>query len=149
MLRKLLVVLLFCISLPALAQSIYSWKDASGRVHYSDTPPDDGSASTVRNNSAPPAARPARAAPSVAEQELALRKRLAETSEADDKARKDRARDDERQRSCNSAKAQLAGLESGQRMAHFKDDGEKEFLDDDQRSAEIERTRGVVATSCK
>ena len=37
--RKLIAALLVCAALPAVGQSIYSWKDSSGQVHYSDTPP--------------------------------------------------------------------------------------------------------------
>ena len=141
--RKLIAALLVCAALPAVGQSIYSWKDSSGQVHYSDTPPPEGNTRTLKRTPLAPAAKATSAAdqgspaaPSAAEQELAFRKRRAEAAEADEKARKDKARDEERQRDCADAKAQLAGLESGQRLTRFTANGEKEYLDDEQRAIE-------------
>lgn len=38
--RLLNIALLLCISLPATAE-IFTWKDASGKVHFGDKPPDN------------------------------------------------------------------------------------------------------------
>ena len=147
--RKLLSLLLLCLGFPALGQSIFSWKDASGTVHYSDTPPPDGSVRTLTRTQLNAAGSSSQAMPSVIDKELALRKRAAESAEADDKARKTRAADEDRQRNCNVAKAQLQALESGQRMSRFNAAGEREILDDEQRASEIERTRALVDSNCK
>lgn len=41
------VVLALTVSLPAAAADVYSWTDASGGVHYTDTPPTDRQHSSV------------------------------------------------------------------------------------------------------
>lgn len=151
MFHKLLVVLLVCAGQTAFAQSIYSWKDASGQVHYSDTPPPDGKARTVKQPTLAPGktAPTDNAQPSYADKELAFRKRLAEKTEAEEKARKDKADSEQRQRECSASKQHLAGLESGQRVVRFNEAGERIFMDDDERAAEIERTRKAVERICK
>ncbi|HMV17152.1 MAG TPA: DUF4124 domain-containing protein [Zoogloea sp.] len=148
--RALLALLILGASPLVLAQSIYSWKDAAGITHYSDTPPADSTSRRLKQAPlAPPPTAQDGATQSFADKELAFRKRRAEAAEAEDKARKDKARDEDRQRECAAAKSQLAGLESGQRIARFNAAGEKEYLDDAQRDAEIERARRVVENNCK
>ena len=44
---------------------------------------------------------------------------------------------------------QLAALESGQSFSRFDDNGERALLDENERSAEIERTRKAVERTCK
>lgn len=50
--RLSLLVLSLTLALPAAAQ-VYQWRDAQGRINYSDTPPPSGAAKTVK-----PANRP-------------------------------------------------------------------------------------------
>lgn len=154
MLRKLLGLLLACVAPAVLAQTIYSWKDASGRVHYSDSPPPDAQARSIKQ--APLAPRPptaegasANTPPNYAEQEVAFRKRRAEAAEAEDKTRKQKASDEQRERDCTQARQQLTGLESGQPVVRFNDAGERIFIDDDERAAEMARSRQYLERSCK
>mgnify|MGYP003758559719 CR=1 FL=1 len=154
MLRNLLVVLLVCVGQAALAQGIYSWKDASGRVHYSDLPPPEVTVRTVRQAASAPsrAAAPdsTQAAPqSYAEKDLAFRKRRAEAAEAEEKSRKNKAAEDARERDCTEMRRQLAALENGQSFSRFDDAGERTFLDENERNAEIERTRKAMERTCK
>ena len=44
---------------------------------------------------------------------------------------------------------QLATLDSGQRIARVKADGEREILDDEQRAKESRRARDVIASECR
>ncbi|AYH44310.1 DUF4124 domain-containing protein [Azoarcus sp. DN11] len=55
--RLSLLVLSMILALPAAAQ-VYQWRDAQGRINYSDTPPPAGAAKTVK-----PAARSQAPAP--------------------------------------------------------------------------------------
>ena len=50
---------------------------------------------------------------------------------------------------CRAARAHLAALDSGQRIARYKDNGEREILDDQQRAAETRRARDVIASECR
>lgn len=150
---KLLALLLICAVPMASAQSIYSWKDASGRVHYSDNPPPDAQTRKLRDAPiAPPRpnAQGQTAAPETyVEKEQAFRKRRAEAAEAEEKARRDNVQEQNRQQMCNSLRQQLAGLESGQRIARFAENGERVFMEDDERAAEVEKTRASIDKNCK
>jgi len=152
--RLPLVLLIACATQAAPAQSIYSWKDASGQVHYSDTPPADGKARTLRQPPLAPAgatrtAAGGQAPQTYAEKELAFRKRRAEAAEAENKADQDKAAAAIRERYCTDARRQLAALESGQYMTRYDASGERVFLDDAERASAIERTRADVERNCK
>ncbi len=85
----------------------------------------------------------------LAEKEIEFRQRRAEAAEASAKAETERQQAAARQRDCERARNQLAGLESGQRMARFNSSGEREVLDDAARADEIARARSFVASTCK
>jgi hypothetical protein len=164
--RAVFLVALLC-ALPAAAQ-IYSWKDKDGKVHYSDTPPPSGEVNVIRGapgaRPAPPAAPESTGAPgatdpakeqdpsrppTLAEREQAFRERRAAEAEAQAKAEDEAGREAERQRFCEQAKNQLGALESGQRVTRFNAAGEREFLDDAARSAEIARLQQQVSEHCQ
>ena len=152
--RKLLFVLLACVATPLLAQAIYSWKDASGRIHYSDTPPADAQTRSIRQ--APQAPRPvtseaagANTPQTAAEKELAFRKRRAEATETEEKARKQKQVEEQQQQDCTRFRQQLSGLESGQVTVRFNDAGEQVYISDEERASEVARTRQYLERSCK
>lgn len=150
----LFLVLLTTMALPAAAQ-VYEWRDAQGNLNYSDRPPPGVEARLIRSgnpatggdgDSTTAVQQPT--APSIAERELEFRQRRAAEAEAATEAQRQRAQEEERQRACTQARSQLAALESGQRVARFNERGEREFLDDAGRAAEIERSRGFIAQNC-
>lgn len=162
--RTVLAAALFA-ALPALAQ-IYSWTDKDGRVHFSDTPPPAGEVKVIKGaaprSPAPPAepaqssgadgsadAQQASRPPTLAEREQAFRERRAAEAEAQAKAEDESAREAERQRFCEQARNQLAALQSGQRVSRFNAAGEREYLDDAARSAEVARLQQQVAEHCQ
>lgn len=149
-------------ALPASAQ-IYGWKDKDGRTHYGDTPPPSVEATPVRVPRAPPSPPPSPAPDgasgadgrdpaspgSVAERERAFRERRAAAAEAQSAAAEEATRRQERERYCSAARNELAALRAGQRMARFNARGEREFLDDDTRAAEIQRLEQQTSERCK
>ena len=167
MIRRTVIAIALFAALPALAQ-IYSWKDKDGKVHYGDTPPPTGEVNQIR---AAPAAKPAPAPapestgapgatdtptaqepsrpPTLAEREQAFRERRAAEAEAQAKAAEEATRDAERARFCEQARNQLGALESGQRVSRFNAAGQREFLDDAARSAEVARLQQQVAEHCQ
>lgn len=152
--RKLLFVLLACAAPAVLAQAIYSWKDASGRVHYSDAPPPDAPTRTVRQ--APLAPRPAASEAATgnvpqtfAEKELAFRKRRAAAAEAEEKTRKQQATEEQQQQDCTRFRQQLTGLESGQPTVRVNEAGEQVFIGDDERAGDVARIRQYLERSCQ
>lgn len=158
MFHKLLSMLLLCAATSAAAQSIYSWKDASGRVHYSDTPPAEGNKTrTIRQAPLAPTTPAAQSAPGLprpivgetyAEKEQAFRKRRAEAAEAEEKARKDQIENERKQKECADLRRYLAGVSNGQRMGRYNDAGEVIMMSDEERAAEADHTRATLEKNC-
>jgi hypothetical protein len=84
-----------------------------------------------------------------AEQEQAYRQRK---MEADEKARKGEKLAQEQQQqaeACANARRDLAGVQSGARVARLNEAGERIFLDDSGVQGEISRLQRDVAANCK
>lgn len=142
---------------PACAQ--WAWRDENGRTVYSDRPPPANVRSEqilrqpgARSFGAPaaePRAEGKSAAPkTLAERELEFRKRQQERAESEKKQAEEQARQELRARECERMRGYLRALEDGQRIARTDAQGNREFLDDDQRAAEIARMRESLARSC-
>ena len=156
---------------PALGQ--WAWKDDNGRVVYSDRPPPSGvktdrivrqptnaqtvlpaqpapaTGATEAAPKAPADSRPASSGPkTVAEQEMEFRKRQQERTDAEKKAQEEQARATAKAQECERAKGYLRVLEEGIRVARTDAAGNREFIDDSQRAAEIDRTRKIIQQTC-
>lgn len=135
---------------------VYRWVDPDGRVHYSDQPP-PGARQYEQLRGGRPAAPEAApenqaaetpAPPSYQEQDAEFRRRQVERAERAAQEQKAREEAAVRQRQCSEARNQLAALQSGQRIARFNAQGEREILDEAQMAAELERARKAVAGLC-
>lgn len=147
--RAIFLLILAGVWTMASAQ-VYTWRDASGKVHYSDTPPTGVDAKRMRaGTTAERAPAPAAAGRSIAEQDMEFRKRQSEAEKLRAKAEQEKKDADESRRNCADAKKQLSALESGQRMSRFNEAGEAIPLDDDMRAQEIEKARNAVQSWCK
>lgn len=146
-----------------VAAQLYHYKDASGHMVYSDTPPPPGTPAAnilkaPKMTQPPPPSADAKGTDpkdkdkktgpkSVAEQEADYKKRKAAE---DKKAQEDAAKAaDEQQRvaRCAALQANLAALQSGQRMKKFDGQGNQSFIDDDQRAADISKAQQDMASS--
>lgn len=95
------------------------------------------------------AAAPAQEKKSQAElREEEFRKRRAAAAEAREKAEKDATRKAQQEQGCQRARAQLAALKSGQRIALPAEDGGRRVLDDGERAAEIARAEEQIKSLC-
>jgi hypothetical protein len=147
--RATLVLILACVWTAAAAQ-VYTWRDASGKVHYSDTPPPGVDAKKMRAGVATEGASSSgTAGRSLAEQDAEFRKRRAEAEKARAKSEQERKDSEENRRNCEDARNQLRALESGQRMSRVDASGERIPLDDEMRAQEIERAKKSVESWCK
>ena len=153
-------------ALPAAAQQLYKYVGPDGKVQYSDRPPPDGQKAEKVTGSrlssvpgAPVAAANTDAAKSdaakstapktSAEQDQAYRQRR---MEADEKAKKDAkaAQDQQVQaEACTNARRELAGMQSGARVARLNEKGERIFLDDAGVQGEVTRMEREIAAGCK
>ena len=77
-----------------------------------------------------------------------FRKRAVEREEAESKRQKDQDEEKNRLAQCSSSRANLAQLESGQRISRFDEKGERTFLEDDERPKAIADARKAVDSWC-
>lgn len=160
-------------SVTALAQ--WQWIDKDGRKVYSDrSPPADIPEKNIlkmprgaRGKSVAvtpvddPAAAPAGAASAAATKTAANAPKLT-GKDAQLEAKKKQAEDEEaakkqadqekvakaKAENCERAKKSLAGFQSGQRVPYTNAKGERDYMDDKARAAEVNRIQGIVASDC-
>jgi hypothetical protein len=163
------VALTVVVALPAAAQ--WAWRDDTGRTVFSDQPPPAsvkkeqilrqpaGNVISAPSLQAPPpapgsapaapAAKAATAGPrTVAEQEQEFRKRQQERADAEKKQAEEQALNARKKQECERARGYLRQLEDGVRIARTDAQGNREILDDAQRTAEMARAREVMAATC-
>ena len=159
--NTLLLVLCLVVSASVSAQQ-YKWVDKDGKVRYGDTPPAGVKATPLRGSSAPaaPAPRseakdakdgkaakaPARLTPAEQEAEFRKRRQQAEKDQQKSALAAQEARD--RRANCEAARDALRQLQSGERITKTNAQGERYFLDDAQREAEMDRARRLQKDSC-
>ncbi|HRP75809.1 MAG TPA: DUF4124 domain-containing protein [Rhodocyclaceae bacterium] len=151
MFKSCTLILALFLALPAAAQ-VYEWRDAEGRLNYSDQPPHGVEAKLIRPgrpSSAPTEGAAEASMPTLAERELEFRERRAEEAEAKAMAEQESRQAAERDRMCTQARNQLAALQSGQRVSRFNQSGEREYLDDVERTAEITRAQDFIRNNCE
>jgi len=157
------LAVLACLLIASPAEAQWKWRDSRGQIHISDIPPPrDVPEKDVLQRPELTARQPAPAAPAASavaaasapakaavDPELEERRKRAEQEQAAradaDKQKAAAVRKD----NCQRARDQLTTLDSGQRMARIKADGEREILDDDARAREAKRAREVIATECR
>lgn len=146
--RKLCLALLFGTLLATSAHAqVFQWRDDSGRLVYGDQPPPGVEATVVRAHPASGARAPVREPASPAAEAPKVED-APSRSEQEAIAKRTREQEETRERACQETRNYLAALESGQRVARFNDKGEREFLDDDARMQNIERTRATLRENC-
>ena len=165
--NKPFVIALIGLVLAASAQAQWKWKDAKGNVQYSDRPPPSGTpdkdilqrpASASRSIVVVPADQPASAAsapapkaaasaPTKAEQDA--RQKQEQSREAAKQKEEERRAAEQRRENCARAQASLRDLQSGIRITRTNEQGERVFMDDAQRQAEVERARRLITSECR
>jgi hypothetical protein len=156
-----LLAALVCLLLPGPSEAQWKWRDARGQVHASDIPPPRDIPEkdvlqrpelVVRKPAVAPVAASAPAAvPGKApvDPELEERRKRAEQEQAARAKPEDPKAAAVRKENCQRAREQLATLDSGQRIARIKADGERDILDDEQRAKEARRVRDIMASDCR
>jgi len=87
---------------------------------------------------------------SLADQDAAFKKRSLERQEAETKGEKERAESKNAERSCNDARGQLKQLQDGMRISKVDPNtGERSYLEDKDRPAEMATAQKAVDNWCK
>jgi hypothetical protein len=157
-----MVLSLLCV-LAAPADAQWKWRDKDGQVNASDRPPprdipekDILARPTPEQRRtlpvlAPDAAASAAsgAAPTALEREINARKRAAEQEQSAKSKAEAEANAARRAENCRNARSHESTLNSDLRIARTNAAGEREFLDDKARAAELARARSVIASDCR
>ncbi len=172
MLRTLLSASLAVLCFSAVAQ--WQWLDKDGRKVFSDrAPPSDileknilkrpGNRKPIEpvaepaSDASEPAAAAAASAPLAPasgakaaglDKELEAKKKQAAEAEAAKRKAAEAERTKAKIESCARAKQAKATFDSGVRIARINAAGEKEFMEDDARAAEVKRINGILAKDC-
>lgn len=160
-----ILALAAAVATPAVAQ-VYQYKDAQGNTVFSDRPPPGAqtrevapASATQRRASAAPTVESAAeglaadAAPT-AEQEAAdralqERQEREAAAKAKEEAAANAAREKEREQQCTALASDIAGLESGIRIARFNSTtNQREYLGDVERAAELSRKKEQFQKHC-
>jgi hypothetical protein len=175
--RLLLPLILLALAAAPDASAQFQWRDANGRMVYSDMPPPMSvePGSVIRGAARPaPAGRPAGAAdtsaaagadaaqpavpdraaptatapPSAADRELEFRKRRMERADAERKAAAAAQQAQLRASVCEDARSSVNALESGMRLSRVNAQGEREVVEESQRAGRLEAARRTVKDTC-
>jgi len=157
--RRVFLITLLAMAGPALAQ--WAWREDNGRVVFSDRPPPGNikADQIIRQPGVSGSINPigpsddARAASNtapktLAEREMDYRQRQQKLAETDKKAADERAQAAQRAQECDRMRGYLRTLEDGQRISRTDAQGNREFLDETQRAAEMQRARDQIAKNC-
>lgn len=145
-----LTALLSCaLTLPCSA-AIYKWVDENGVTHYSESPPPSQKAQEIKPV---PSSSPAASKEKTAEQlELEFRQRRLEAAESDKKKAADanKVKHDAalRGEDCAAAHADLIHLQESVPFYSINARGEREYMPDAERPAEIARLKAFIEKSC-
>lgn len=163
MTAKILPLSLLCgallLSLAPAAQAQWKWRDADGRVQYSDRPPPGHvaekdilarpSSSALRAMTAAAAAAPAAASGPASAAAPGKSASDAAKAEKERKAADEKRRAELNAENCRHAQEQLRMLDSGVRVSQVNDKGERVALDDAAKQAQIKQAQTVISVSCK
>lgn len=145
-LRSVTLLILSLLPLVASAE-VFSWKDASGKVHYGDKPP-AGSQAEARKLAAPPPFDAEATRKAFNEKQVAEREKQQKSQEEAKKAQDQQAQNQLREENCRQARSTLSAIESGQIRFTVNSSGERVALDGAMREAELARGRKSVADWC-
>jgi hypothetical protein len=156
----------------------YHWKDETGRMIISDQPPpphiSDKNFIKRPAKAIPPTVPTMPATPNtpqafgqtkvlpaanvgtaqngapltLAEKEAEFRKKQKELEDKLKQTKEDQSRQKANQESCDRSKGYLRSLEEGVRISMTDKNGERAFLEDNQRDAEINRVRQQMREAC-
>lgn len=142
--------------------STWIWRDASGNKQFSDRPPP--SSVPEKDILQRPAGRPQPPAAAVAaasvpasaavpalkasDPELEARRRKEEAAREAERKAQDEKVAQQKAENCKRAQDYQRTLDSGIRITRTNEKGEREFLDDSTRAAEVQRNRDIISSQC-
>jgi hypothetical protein len=128
---------------------VYKWVDANGVTHYGSQPPPNNKSKEVQLREAAPRqvtdAQASAYTSSLKERELEFRKRQTLREREETRVAEERAK---RNEECRRDKAELTDLRNTRRMYEVNDKGERVYMSDAQRDAEVARREAEYNRKC-
>lgn len=139
------LALLLASPLPA---AVYQWTDAQGRVHYSDRPQHESAQEVKLPESQGPSGKSA-----IPAERQQLRQRMLDVYEQERAEKREAAAEakqarEERKRECLNARANYENYSTAGSIYEYRDNGEREYLDKQQREQYLARLRAEVSRFC-
>ncbi|MFT7724701.1 MAG: DUF4124 domain-containing protein [Roseateles sp.] len=167
--HKPLFIALIGLALAASAHAQWKWRDARGKLQYSDMPPPAGTpdkdilqrpggarpaivvapVGAAASAAAAVAAAQAASAASQAELDTAARQKRDQDGRAARQQDAERRAAEKRRENCARAQAYLRELHSGSRLTRTNDRGERVFMDERQIAAEMASARDAITSECR
>lgn len=140
-----LVVCPLIAALPAEAQKMYKWVDEKGVTHFSENPPPDGVKGGQQIEVKPiQSDRPA--ADNWRQKEAEARERRAKQGVADEQARRQEA--SQRAGRCRQAQRTVDTMTNSSRVYRLNAKGERVWMEESEKSAELAEARREIARYC-
>lgn len=146
--RVAIVTLAVSLCAAAYAQTMYKWVDEKGVTHFSSEPPADGKAQKIEVKPQPPSSgsQPApQRLEDVRKRALELREERLGKEKREDDARRAAEKNNAR---CMRARDELQVLQRARRLYSLNERGERVYLDDKERTAEVEKLQRAIDTHC-
>ena len=150
-------IFLVALLLAGAAHAQYKWVDKDGKTRYGDTPPAGVKATKLGApaSGSGPAAAPAAAGKDAKKGPMTPAEKEQDYRNRQEEAKKDREKEDKEAKEkqakaedCARNKEYVMTLESGQRVVRTRADGERYFMDDDQRAQEVAEAKRLMK-DCK
>ena len=145
MMRALLLAAVLCAG-AAHAQSMYKWVDEKGVTHFSDTPPPDGAknATKIEVKTTQPD-RPM--VDNWRQRDIESRQLRAKQGVEEEKARQEE--EAQRPKRCSNAKSRYDQLTSPKNLYRLDNKGERVFMEEKERAAELASAKEDMARYCR
>lgn len=169
-----LLTALLCLGGAPDGHAQYQWRDENGRMVISDQPPPpnikpsqvlraepmpsiprpsgnvsfSGNRVPGESQSGTSARRAETALDKAADRDLDARRKAGDRQEIERKQKEDADKSARLAKACDEAKSEIRSLESGIRIARINQQGEREYLGDDQRAARLDSVRREIKDLC-
>ena len=131
----------------AEAGTMYKWVDEKGVTHFSEDPPPDGKAQKIDVKPLPPTSNAPVAPPQDWHaRELELRQKRLDKEKAEKKSEQDAT---QREARCLRAQRALDQLRRERPLYDVDKQGNRVYMDDKERAAEIESVRKAIEANCR
>ena len=127
---------------------IYKWTDATGKVHYSDVPPPQAKAQSVKGTSVGQSETTAQATKSLDEKNLDYQKRRGEAEKARSQADKEAEQARIKSENCEKARKNLSTLQNTPRVFTTNASGQRSYMDEAARAQALSSSQKAVSENC-